>query len=157
MFVLSNFIGLRKMEAASTSGSQVPAANAQAAVFAEPKGCTWGYSSRLVAPMPPASPWYTSRKIGGPQCTQCPGICPVPRSTSHPGPANQVDLTTSALRNNSKSIFRVQNANTTRKQRPVSQPLPPNGVEIVPKSPMPEISEFSPQHVQYASSSSKFC
>lgn len=29
------------------------------------------------------------------------------------------------------------------------------GGEIVPKSPMPQISEFSPQSVQYASSSSE--
>lgn len=79
---------------ASSSATQVPAVSStypsQTAIFAEQKGCSWGYSSRLVAPLPPVSPWYTSRKIGGPQCTQCPGICPVPRSSSHPGPSNQV-------------------------------------------------------------------
>lgn len=48
-----------------------------------------------------------------------------------------------------------------RRQRPVSQPirfgpcdLVTNG-ETPKKMPMPEISEFSPQTVQYASSSSE--
>lgn len=47
---------------------------------------------------------------------------------------------------------------TTRKPRPVSQPpIPSNSSngEIVPKSQLPEISEFSPNSPQYASSSSK--
>lgn len=49
--------------------------------------CGWGYSNRLIAgggPLEP-NPWYTGRTIGGPQCTQCPGTCPVPRSNSNPG------------------------------------------------------------------------
>lgn len=50
------------------------------------------------------------------------------------------------------------NNSTMRRQRPVSQPIPSNVVngEIVPKSPLPEISEFSPNSPQYASSSSEF-
>ncbi|XP_018579738.1 uncharacterized protein LOC108917562 isoform X1 [Anoplophora glabripennis] len=133
---------LRKVDATS-SGTQVPAVvspayPSQAAVFAEQKGCSWGYSNRLVAPVQP-SPWYTPRIIGGPQCTQCPGICPVPRSSSNPGSSSQVQPSNSTL----------------RRQRPVSQPIPSNVVngEIVPKSPLPEISEFSPNSPQYASSS----
>ncbi|KAJ8921048.1 hypothetical protein NQ315_015844 [Exocentrus adspersus] len=85
------------------------------------------------------SPWYTPRMIGGPQCTQCPGVCPVPRSSSNPGSSSQVQPKNS----------------TMRRQRPVSQPIPSNVMngEIVPKAPLPEISEFSPNSPQYASSS----
>nr|XP_023015101.1 uncharacterized protein LOC111504666 [Leptinotarsa decemlineata] len=134
---------LRKVDTTS-SGTQVPptvispAYPSQAAVFAEQKGCSWGYSNRLVAhPLQP-SPWVTPRNIGGPQCTQCPGICPVPRSSSNPGTSSQTSS---------------QNS-TTRKQRPVSQPIPSNfNGEIVPKTALPEISEFCPNSPQYASSS----
>ncbi|KAJ8960928.1 hypothetical protein NQ318_020228, partial [Aromia moschata] len=140
---------LRKADA-TASASQVPATvvppaypSHQAAVFAEQKGsCGWGYSNRLVAPVVQPSPWYTPRTIGGPQCTQCPGICPVPRSSSNPGSSTQIQSGNSSM----------------RRQRPVSQPIPSsvmNG-EIVPKSPLPEISEFSPNNTQYASSSSGF-
>ncbi|XP_019871236.1 uncharacterized protein LOC109599662 isoform X2 [Aethina tumida] len=140
---------LRKVDGGG-SGTQVPSNvvspgyQNQAAVFAEHKGSGWGYSNRLVAPAP-VSPWYVNKVIGGPHCTQCPGICPVPRSTSHPGSSTQIHSTTT-----------VANTSSTRKPRPVSQPIPThiqaNG-EIVPKSPLPEISEFSPQGAQYASSS----
>lgn len=85
--------GLRKTDGTST-GTQVPAVVSpaypnQAAVFAEQKGCSWGYSNRLVAPAQP-SPWFIPRVIGGPQCTQCPGVCPVPRSSSNPGTSSNV-------------------------------------------------------------------
>ncbi|CAG9854859.1 unnamed protein product [Phyllotreta striolata] len=133
---------LRKAD--NSTGTQVPAVVPpahpnQAAVFAEQKGCTWGYSNRLVAPAQP-SPWYIPRVIGGPQCTQCPGICPVPRSSSNPGTSS----------NNAPSTSK----SSMRKQRPLSQPIPQNlNGEIVPKTPLPEISEFSPSSPQYASSS----
>lgn len=85
----SLFSGLRKVDG-SASRTQVPPIvspvyPSQSAVFAEQKGCGWGYSNRLVAP----GPWYTNR-MGGPQCTQCPGVCPVPRSSSVPGSSQQV-------------------------------------------------------------------
>lgn len=143
---------LRKMDGISSGGSQIPPPTAsfptQAAVYAERKNgsSTWGYSNRIVAPIPPQpSPWYTNRNIGGPQCTQCPGICPVPRSSSNPGPSCQIQGHSS------------QSGSKRRQQRPLSQPLA-NGIgnkgEIVPKEGgMPEISEFSVQAAQYASSS----
>ncbi|XP_056630415.1 uncharacterized protein LOC130441003 [Diorhabda sublineata] len=132
---------IRKTDGTPT-GTQVPSVVSpaypnQSAVFAEQKGCSWGYSNKLVAPTQP-SPWYIPRVIGGPQCTQCPGVCPVPRSSSNPG----------------NSTNAASSSSTSRKQRPLSQPIPStvNG-EIVPKAPLPEISEFSPSSPQYASSS----
>lgn len=75
------------------STTQVPsvapsAYPSQSAVYAEAKGCSWGYNNRIITPNPnQAGHWvYNSRIIGGAQCTQCPGVCPVPRSSSHPGP-----------------------------------------------------------------------
>ncbi|XP_076270554.1 uncharacterized protein LOC143202716 isoform X2 [Rhynchophorus ferrugineus] len=135
---------LRKIDPnMSSTATQIPGTHAppsypvsQAAVFAEQK------SNRLIAgggPLQP-NPWYTSRVIGGPQCTQCPGVCPVPRSSSNPG-QSQPNASTSS---------------TLRKPRPVSQPIPStvniNG-EMISKSTLPEISEFSPNSPQYASSS----
>ncbi|CAH0557861.1 unnamed protein product [Brassicogethes aeneus] len=140
---------LRKVDGA-TAGTQVPtnvvspAYPTQAAVFAEHKGTSWGYSNRLVAPAP-VSPWYVNNVIGGPQCTQCPGVCPVPRSTSNPGSSTHIQASTP-----------VKTNTNIRKPRPVSQPIPTyliNSGESVPKGHLPEISEFSPQSAQYASSS----
>nr|CAI5818345.1 unnamed protein product [Callosobruchus analis] len=99
------------------------ATSATTVVFAERGRC---YTNRLmtVGPANP-SPWYTPRVIGGPQCTHCPGQCQASGSTA------------------------------SRRQRPVSQPIPTNydGDEILPRSPLPEISEFAPNSTQYASSS----
>ncbi|XP_050307629.1 uncharacterized protein LOC126744291 isoform X2 [Anthonomus grandis grandis] len=137
---------LRKVDPnMSNTSTQVPSVHqpaaaypvSQAAVFAEQKRCGWGYSNRLIAgggPLQP-NPWYTSRVIGGPQCTQCPGICPVPRSSSTPGNHHQAQPSSS------------------RRQRPVSQPIPSNiniHEDMASRHHLPEISEFSPQ---YASSS----
>lgn len=62
--------------------------SSQSAVYAEPKGCGWGYSNRIVATNPIQGQWLQgARMMGGPQCTQCPGMCPVPRSSSNPGPS----------------------------------------------------------------------
>ncbi|XP_072401308.1 uncharacterized protein [Diabrotica undecimpunctata] len=133
---------MRHLDGTST-GTQVPAVVSpayptQSAVFAEQKGCSWGYSNRLVAHTQP-SPWYVSRVIGGPQCTQCPGVCPVPRSSSNPGPSSNNVPTHSSI---------------NKKQRPLSQPVATNvSDEIVPKTQLPDISEFSPSSPQYASSS----
>ncbi|XP_030746695.1 uncharacterized protein LOC115875393 isoform X2 [Sitophilus oryzae] len=142
---------LRKVDPnVSSPGTQIPGAQhpppypvSQAAVFAEHKRCGWGYSNRLIAgggPLQP-NPWYTSRVIGGPQCTQCPGVCPVPRSSSNPG-QSQLHPSTSTV---------------PRKPRPVSQPIPSsvniNGDMVSTKQALPEISEFSPNSPQYASSS----
>ncbi|KAK9754401.1 hypothetical protein QE152_g1246 [Popillia japonica] len=117
----------------------------QSAVYAEPKGCSWGYTNRLVAcNTVQGGQWFqNNRMFSSPQCTQCPGICPVPRSTSHPGTSAQIPPI---------------NNSTTRRQRPVSQPIGlviPNGdmMTNTKQIPMPEISEFSPQNTQYASSS----
>lgn len=85
--------GLSKVEVGTNLPTQVPPSAApsyhvsQAAVYAEQKGCGWGYNNRLVLPAgAQGGHWiYNSRIIGGPQCTQCPGTCPVPRSSSHPG------------------------------------------------------------------------
>jgi len=146
---------LRKADGGPPTTTQVPpgappAYPSQSAVYAEPKGCSWGYNNRIIAQSSSGQGghWvYSSRIIGGPQCTQCPGICPVPRSSSHPGP-------------NTEQI--IQNAtNTSRKQRPVSQPIRFGPCDITSNGelahskpvPMPEISEFSPQNTQYASSS----
>ncbi|CAG9771950.1 unnamed protein product [Ceutorhynchus assimilis] len=140
---------LRKIDPIMTSNSstQIPVSQpqpfansaSQTAVFAEQKRCGWGYTNRLIAgggPLQP-NPWYTGRVIGGPQCTQCPGVCPVPRSDSYPETHRQ-------------------EYNSTRRQRPVSQPIPAsvniNG-DLVPHQALPEISEFSPNSPQYASSS----
>ncbi|XP_066246775.1 uncharacterized protein [Euwallacea similis] len=142
---------LRKVDPnMSNSSTQVPGHQqppypiSQAAVFAEQKRCGWGYSNRVIAgggPLQP-NPWYTGRVIGGPQCTQCPGVCPVPRSSSSPGSHTHRHGSTTT--------------SSTRRQRPVSQPIPSsvhiNG-DIVPNEPLPEISEFSPNSPQYASSS----
>lgn len=139
----------------------------QAAVYAEQKGSSggWGYNNRLIQS---GHHWlYDSRMIGGPQCTQCPGICPVPRSSSHPGSSSSAQVKTFATAHHVNSIIIVLQLppsgshSTARRQRPLSQPVQfgvtPNffaGGE--PKRiPMPEISEFSPQSTQYASSSSK--
>ncbi|GJQ85743.1 hypothetical protein Trydic_g12148 [Trypoxylus dichotomus] len=117
----------------------------QSAVYAEPKGCSWGYTNRLVAcNTVQGGQWFQSNRIlASPQCTQCPGVCPVPRSTSHPGTSAQIPPPSNS---------------TTRRQRPVSQPIGlviPNGDMLLntKQIPMPEISEFSPQNTQYASSS----
>lgn len=133
------------------STTQVPsvapsAYPSQSAVYAEAKGCSWGYNNRIITPNPnQAGHWvYNSRIIGGAQCTQCPGVCPVPRSSSHPGPNTEQVAT-----------------NATRKQRPTSQPIRFGPCDITSNGelahskhvPMPEISEFSPQGTQYASSS----
>ncbi|ENN77289.1 uncharacterized protein LOC109537347 isoform X2 [Dendroctonus ponderosae] len=141
---------LRKVDPnMSNSSTQIPGCHqpppypvSQAAVFAEQKRCGWGYSNRLIAsggPLEP-NPWYTGRTIGGPQCTQCPGICPVPRSNSNPGTQTH-HATANPL---------------SRRQRPVSQPIPANiqiDGDVVPTQTLPEISEFSPNSPQYASSS----
>ncbi|KAK5647122.1 hypothetical protein RI129_005586 [Pyrocoelia pectoralis] len=126
-----------------------PAYPSQTAVYAEAKGCSWGYNNRLVTqPSNQGGQWvYGSRGMGGPQCTQCPGICPVPRSSSNPGP-------------NTEQILQNQ-PHVLRKQRPVSQPIRFGPCDITGNGelahskhvPMPEISEFSPQAAQYASSS----
>ncbi|KAK9890496.1 hypothetical protein WA026_010577 [Henosepilachna vigintioctopunctata] len=114
---------LKKLDPHSSSTqshTQTPIPS-QAAIYAEQKSSGWGYSNRLVTPVQ-GGPWYIPR-IGAPQCTQCPGICPVPRSNSNPGRSN--------LAQSSQS--------SSRKQRP--------------HLPIPEICEFSPQGAQYASSS----
>lgn len=124
---------------------QMPITN-QSAIYAENKGKSWGYINRLVTPVQ-GSPWYVPR-MGGPQCTQCPGICPVPRSVSNPGTSNQP-----------QNLIQTNTNTSSKRQRPVSQPvhfgtsnLAPNG--DVPKAmPIPEICEFSPSGCQYASSS----
>lgn len=131
---------LRKLDPNSSSAQshiQTPIPS-QAAIYAEQKGNGWGYSNRIVTPVQ-GGPWYIPR-IGGQQCTQCPGICPVPRSNSNPGGSTP--------------------SQSSRKPRPMSQPVQLGASslisdgEIVPKHlPMPEICEFSPQGVQYASSS----
>lgn len=95
--------GLRKMEGGNPS-TQVPPGNnsstypSQSAVYAEPKGCGWGYSNRIIATNPVQGQWLhgSNRLLGGPQCTQCPGTCPVPRSSSNPGPS-QVNCLTYAF------------------------------------------------------------
>ncbi|XP_060518932.1 uncharacterized protein LOC132697433 isoform X2 [Cylas formicarius] len=140
---------IRKVDPALSSSTQIPPPGvpapayqvSQAAVFAEQKRCGWGYSNRVIGgggPLQP-NPWYTGRVIGGPQCTQCPGVCPVPRSSSNPGQQGH-----------------SSNNSSMRKPRPVSQPIPSsvniNG-DVVPKQALPEISEFSPSSPQYASSS----
>ncbi|CAH1977302.1 unnamed protein product [Acanthoscelides obtectus] len=117
------------------------AASATTVVFAERGRC---YTNRLmtVGPANP-SPWYTPRVIGGPQCTHCPGQCQaVHRSESSPSAAS--------------ALHAQQTSNSApRRQRPVSQPIPAtyDGDEILPRSPLPEISEFAPNSTQYASSS----
>ncbi|XP_044752238.1 uncharacterized protein LOC123312084 isoform X2 [Coccinella septempunctata] len=137
---------LRKLDpnsASAQSHMQTPIPS-QAIIYAEQKGSGWGYSNRLVTPVQ-GGPWYIPR-IGAQQCTQCPGICPVPRSSSNPGGSSQIQT--------SKQM------GSSRKPRPMSQPvqlgassLMSDG-EIVPKHlPMPEICEFAPQSAQYASSS----
>ncbi|XP_017775454.1 PREDICTED: uncharacterized protein LOC108561862 isoform X2 [Nicrophorus vespilloides] len=118
----------------STNG--LPSYPSQSAVYAEPKGHNWGYTNRLVATSSSAQ-WFPNQQIvTSPQCTHCPGICPVPRSSSVPGSSPQVSV--------------------IRKQRPVSQPITglvlDNGT-LSKQIPMPEISEFSAQSTQYASSS----
>ncbi|KAF5275695.1 hypothetical protein FQA39_LY06807 [Lamprigera yunnana] len=125
-----------------------PAYPSQTAVYAEAKGCTWGYNNRVVTQNSNQGQWvYGNRVTGGPQCTQCPGICPVPRSSSNPGPTTEQILQTQTR--------------TSRKQRPLSQPIRFGPCDITSNGelahskhvPMPEISEFSPQTAQYASSS----
>ncbi|XP_018331348.1 uncharacterized protein LOC108741158 isoform X2 [Agrilus planipennis] len=124
----------------------------QSAVYAEGKGCSWGYTNRLVPAIPgQGGQWVYSTRgtMGGPQCTQCPGICPVPRSSSNPGSSNFQVRPNSSINH------------STRRERPVSQPVqfgpcdvPLNGNDLYVKQvPIPEISEFSPQGAQYASSS----
>ncbi|KAL1496944.1 hypothetical protein ABEB36_007990 [Hypothenemus hampei] len=138
---------LRKVDPnmSNTTSTQHPPPHypaSQTAVFIEQTRCGWGYTNRLIAgggPLQP-NPWYTGRMIGGPHCTHCPGICPVPRSSSNPG--------TEA---NNTTAF-----SHSKKQRPVSQPIPStvmiNG-DTTAKETLPDISEFSPNSPQYASSS----
>ncbi|XP_071052988.1 uncharacterized protein [Onthophagus taurus] len=125
---------------------QQPSYPSQSAVFVEQKGCSWGYTNRLVAcSSTQGGQWFQNGPnavAGGPHCTQCSG-CPVvvPRSSSHPG----------------NSVPVPQPSSNQRKPRPVSQPiglLIPNGDSGHSRQlPLPEISEFSPQGTQYASSS----
>lgn len=75
------------MTGGSTS-SQVPINGpstypSQSAVYAEPKGCNWDYSNRLVnANSISGGQWHQGAKTNR-QCTQCPGVCPgVPSSSS---------------------------------------------------------------------------
>lgn len=95
MKTLICFTGLRKMEGGNPN-TQVPPGGSsmyasQSAVYAEPKGCGWGYSNRIVATNPIQGQWlHGNRILGGPQCTQCPGACPVPRSSSNPGPSQVI-------------------------------------------------------------------
>lgn len=85
------------MEGGNGNNTQVPPSGSsaypnQTAVYAEPKGCGWGYSNRIVATNPTIQgQWLRgNRLLGGPQCTQCPGVCPVPRSSSNPGPSQVI-------------------------------------------------------------------
>lgn len=72
-----------------------PAYASQSAVYAEPKNQSrWNYNSRVVSSTP-VNPWF-KRMTEDVNCTQCPGVCPVPRSSSHPGPS-QVSFITKSL------------------------------------------------------------
>lgn len=100
-------LGLRKIDGGASSTQVPPMVTtpayhvSQAAVYAEqkgPGGC-WGYNNRLIQS---GHHWlYDSRMIGGPQCTQCPGTCPVPRSSSHPGSSSAQVM----IKTNNKLVF----------------------------------------------------
>lgn len=111
---------------------------------------SWGYTNRLLTTDGITSGTWIQQADGSVvpvQCTQCPGLCPspVPRSSSVPG--------------SGIGASPVSNSGTksNRQQRPVSQPITvvvTNGDDSYKKPPpMPEISEFSPPSIQYASSS----
>lgn len=139
----------------------LPPGHAATAVYAvvprkgaDPVG-SWGYTNRLLTTSTvtdgAASGAWIQRADGSVvpvQCTQCPGLCPspVPRSSSVPGGGGGG----ASPRTNAE-------ANSTRRQRPVSQPITvvvTNGDDSYKKPvPMPEISEFSPPSIQYVSSS----
>ncbi|XP_021928158.1 uncharacterized protein LOC110833899 isoform X2 [Zootermopsis nevadensis] len=133
-------------EIAARQRSGLSVMPSHSAVYAAPKSGHWAYSSRLVGPSHqpgPGSHWFYNSRVLSPANLERLDPGPLTRSTScappprHTGPLNTSD----------------------KRRRPVSQPIRFGPYDLAvnaegrQQNHLPEISEFTAQSTQYASSS----
>ncbi|XP_067001398.1 uncharacterized protein [Anabrus simplex] len=137
-------------EMATRQRGGIPPLPSHSAVYAAPKSGQWAYCSRLVGPpnppMPPPGPgshWFYNSRVLGPSNLERLEPCPLPRSVS-------------CIQGQNHTLVPSGSCSEERR-RPISQPIrfgPCDPVSSeVRQNQLPEISEFTAQTSQYASSS----
>ncbi|KAJ9600432.1 hypothetical protein L9F63_009288, partial [Diploptera punctata] len=136
-------------EIAARQRAGLPVMPSHSAVYAAPKSGQWAYSSRLVGPPHqhgPGSHWFYNSRVLSPANLERLDPGPLTRSTSCAPQARHA----------------IPPPTTEKRRRPVSQPIrfgpcdAAANVDVRQQNHLPEISEFTAQNTQYASSSSEY-